>query len=752
MIFFGSKKQKDVTLQEVKSLYTKGNYKAALSSCKKYLEQEKNDFHGTNLLGDIYYNMGNKTKSLEIFKELVSSMEEDKYIDRAIAVIKKIIRLFPDQYDMYRKLSKLFEKKNLKAEQLNVLYDLSDIYEKKGLDDKAIDILKEIAEVDRNSILNYKTIIKKLQKFGKNYDICKFMHYCIELAYKNNDFESLQFFCNTAIDSECDFKSYLKYTVGYFRKNIEKNDIFIKYAEEFLLEEFDREVLSYYLTLKPLESNFQFYNKIKTKHRNYDIYFPILSYLLDYDLNEFKLEINEIINLPEYDFNEDLPKLAEVFYDKVNDPEILDMLVVLAAKGSMKELQLKIYKKQVDIYKDLGDTVKANNIEKYINELTYSTTDNEQKSKDIEFGAKYDNLEESENIFNIDTDTDFGDIDLELTSLDGGDEKVGFDLDLDTEDNTLELELNKNTEDDNSIDIDIDLDLSQPEEANNLDLGMEDTDLNKEDVDVDIEINLDEFSVNKETEIEDIFDNVDDVEPKPNDSEFEDDNNATKQITYIKNLIENKKYEEAKAEVDQLIILYPDNEEIKDIAAKLILAEIDSSTFKINKKTNIYETIKDEFEGIANNIRTSINEQVSEDDYETHYDLAIAYMEMELFEDAVNELKKSATDAKKYESLYLLAECYKRMGLIDESINVHKLIVVDYEEKEKLLNSLYEIGLLLEMKNDYVAANNYFEKVYRLDPNFRDIKDKYKPISDIPFEENRGGDEKNKKKKKISFL
>jgi len=750
MIFFGSKKEKNITIQEVKALYTKGNYKSALSSCKKYLEQEKNDFDATNLLGDIYYKMGDKTKSLEIFKQLAASMEEDKYVDRAIAVTKKIIRLFPEQYDMYRKLSKLFEKKNIKAEQLDVLYDLADIYEKKGLDDKAIDILKEIAEIDRNSILNYKRIIKKLQQFGKKYDICKFMHYCVELAHKNNDLEALQFFCETAIESECDFKSYLKYTVGYFRKNSEKNDIFIKYAEESLLEEFDNDLFSYYLTLKPIESNLQFYNKIKSKHRNYDIYFPILSYLLNSDLNEFKLEINEIITLPEYDFKDDLPKLAEVFYDKVNDPEILDMLVVLASKGSLKELQLNIYKKLADLYKELGDSVKANNIEKYINELTYSITDSEQKSNDVEFGATYDSFGEGENILNIDTDTDFGDIDLELTSFDTSDEKVALDLDLDTKDNdTLELELNnKNTEEDNSIDID--LDFSTPEEANDLDLSNENIELNKDDV--DIEINLDEFSVNEETEIGDIFDNVDDVELKRDDTnDYVEDDNITKQITYVKNLIENKKYEEARTEVDQLIILYPDNEEIKDIAAKLILAETDSAVKEVNKKTDISEIVTDEFKSIANNIRASINEQVSEDDYETHYDLAIAYMEMELFEDAVNELKKSATGAKKYESLFLLAECYKRMGLLDDAVNVHKLIVVDYEEKEKLLNSLYEIGLLLEMKNDPVTAINYFEKVYRLDPNFRDIKDKYNASTDISFEENRGGDEK-KKKKKISFL
>ncbi|MCB4204144.1 tetratricopeptide repeat protein [Deferribacterales bacterium Es71-Z0220] len=749
MIFFGSKKEKNITIQEVKALYAKGNYKAALSSCKKYLEQEKNDFDATNLLGDIYYKMGDKTKSLEIFKQLAASMEEDKYVDRAIAVTKKIIRLFPEQYDMYRKLSKLFEKKNIKAEQLDVLYDLADIYEKKGLDDKAIDILKEIAEIDRNSILNYKRIIKKLQQFGKKYDICKFMHYCVELAHKNNDSEALQFFCEAAIESECEFKSYLKYTVDYFRKNSEKNDIFVKYAEEFLLEEFDREVFSYYLTLKPLESNLQFYNKIKSKYRAYDIYLPILSYLLDFDLNEFKLEINEIVNLPEYDFKENLPKLAEVFYDKVNDPEILDMLVVLASKGSMKELQLNIYKKLTDIYKELGDTVKANNIEKYINELTYSATDSDQKSNDIELGATYDSFAEGENILNIDTDTDFGDIDLELTSFDTSDEKVALDLDLDTKDNdTLELELNKNTVDDSSIDIDIDF--SQPEEVNDIELSKEDIELSKDDV--DIEINLDEFGVNDETEIGDIFDNVDDVELKRDDTtDYPEEDNFAKQIEYVKSLIKNKKYQEARTEVDQLIILYPDNEIIKNIAAELILAETDFASDKNDKKTDISEIVTYEFKSIANNIRASINEQVSEDDYETHYDLAIAYMEMELFEDAVNELKKSATGAKKYESLFLLAECYKRMGLLDDAVNVHKLIVVDYEEKEKLLNSLYEIGLLLEMKNDPVTAINYFEKVYRLDPNFRDIKDKYNASTDISFEENRGGDEK-KKKKKISFL
>lgn len=747
MIFFGLKKEKDTTLQDVKSLYAKGNYKGALSSCKKYLEREKNDFDATNLLGDIYYKMGDKTKSLEIFKQLAASMEEDKYVDRAIAVTKKIIRLFPDQYDMYRKLSKLFEKKNIKAEQLNVLYELADIYEKKGLDDKAIDILKEIAEIDRNSILNYKKIIKKLQQFGKKYDICKFMHYCVELAYKNNDFEALQFFCDTAIESECDFKSYLKYSLNYFKKNNEKNDIFIKYAEEFLLEEFDQDIFSYYLTLKPIESNLEFYNKVKTKHKNYDTYFQILSYFLASNLNEFKREINDIINLPEYDFNENLSKLAEVFYDKVNDPEILDMLVVLASRSSMKELQLSIYKKLAGIYNELGDTVKANNIEKYINELTYTTTEYNQKSEDIDFGATYDNFEESENILNIDKETDFGEIDLELTSFDENDEKLALDLELNTENNGLELELNNNTVDNNFTDID--LDFSKSKEADKLDLSKEDIDLSDEDV--DIEINLDEFNVNEQTEIEDIFDNVNAVELKHDESKFEEDSNVLKDIAHLRSLIEKRKYEEARAEIDQLIMLYPDNEEIKGIAAQLILVKLDTETDKVDKKTSIYETIKDEFKNIANNIRKSINEQVSEDDYETHYDLAIAYMEMELYEDSVNELKKSAVGLKRYESLFLLAECYKRMMLIEEAINIHKLIIVDYEEKEKLLNSLYEIGLLYEMKDDSVTANNYFEKVYRLDPNFRDIKEKYKPISNISFEENSGRGEK-KKKQKISFL
>ncbi|MBZ4643437.1 MAG: Tetratricopeptide 2 repeat-containing protein [Deferribacteraceae bacterium] len=739
MIFFGSKKNKNVNIQDVKLLYAKGNYKSALSSCKTYLEEHKNDFDATNLLGDIYYKMGDKTKSLEIFKQLATSMEEDKYLDRAIAVTKKIIRLFPDQYDMYRKLSKLFQKKNIKAEQLDTLYELADIYEKKGLDEKAIDILKEIAELDRNSTSNYKRIIQKLFDFGKKYDVCKFMHYCIELAHNNKDRESLDYFCNIAIECECDFKTFFAYTIDFFKRNNDKADIFLKYAEEFLLENFDNDIFRYCLEVKPLEKNIEFYQAIKNKHKNYETYRCILDYFVHTNIDDFKIEINEIINLPDFDFKPELSKIAEDYYEKINNPELLDMLVLLASKGSLKDVQLKIYEKLVQLYKELGDIDKATNIEKFINELEFTEKrfdDNTNQYSDIDF-------RDSENILNLDDTSDFGDIDLELTSFDTDSTgESNFDLELDLDLDTTDAEVSK---DDNEQEVD-DAGIEQSAEGIDSFKGDVETD------DIDIEISLDDFATeeikqNDSSSIDD-FGDID----LTNNNIFQDDfeENISEQIEHINTLINNKKLEEAKTEVDQLIILYPDNEKVKDLAARLIMMEGEDSASKTEEKVNYSEVITEEIRSIAESIRKSINEQVSEDDYETHYDLAIAYMEMELFEDAVSELKKSATGAKKYESLFLLAECYKRMGLIDDAINIHKLIIVDYEEREKMLNSLYEIGVLLELRNDQVGANNYFEKVFKLDPDFRDVKEKYKEIVQENIDTKEG--EGRKKKKKISFL
>jgi len=42
-----------------------------------------------------------------------------------------------------------------------------------------------------------------------------------------------------------------------------------------------------------------------------------------------------------------------------------------------------------------------------------------------------------------------------------------------------------------------------------------------------------------------------------------------------------------------------------------------------------------------------LNKEVGEDDYETHYDLGIAYREMGMIDDAIEEFRYSGNDTEK---------------------------------------------------------------------------------------------------------
>ena len=207
---------------------------------------------------------------------------------------------------------------------------------------------------------------------------------------------------------------------------------------------------------------------------------------------------------------------------------------------------------------------------------------------------------------------------------------------------------------------------------------------------------------------------------------------------------------------------------MKDLAAKVFIllneAEdaseaIDLDEFlEVGKKSEQDEdkTTESEFldsteSEVIDGIRKGIAEKVSPDDYETHYDLALAYFEMELLEDAIEEFKKASYGDKKYESLYMLAECYKKLRKYDSAINIHKLILADFDDIEKIKNSLYELGSIYEEQGELAFAKLYYEKLANLDPDFRDVSKKLGAIDESKEEEEEEISSKSKKKK-ISFL
>lgn len=117
-----------------------------------------------------------------------------------------------------------------------------------------------------------------------------------------------------------------------------------------------------------------------------------------------------------------------------------------------------------------------------------------------------------------------------------------------------------------------------------------------------------------------------------------------------------------------------------------------------------------------------IGKQLSKEDSETHYNLGIAYMEMELFSEASKEFKIALKDSR------LELDCYTRLGLCAMSEGNPEEAAAYYtkglkiaersEDEKKAL--MYELALAHEAAGRDEEALALYTGIYAMDPEFRE--------------------------------
>ena len=599
----------------------------------------------------------------------------------------------------------------------------------------------------------------------------------------------------TAIKNDCDLTNCIKFIIPYYKETNEHNELFIKYGKNYLHENFDASFFNDFIDFLDYDDEPEFFEEIKDKYNHIAIYNYLLQYTLDHRNYEETLKLlEEIADLPKYNFDNSVMDIIEKYYHSLDQTEILDAMAIISEKCEDRDTTINIYKQLKDIYAQRGDSEKAENLEQFITDIEKTGFN---QNNDFE-------ADEQEDATQSDDINDFGDL-LEQTAVGDKEEKSENLLD------SIDVDLQEEMEDEDIFG----LELNNEESEESAERDNEDED-NEEDSDLDIEFDLNDLDSNRitdeeseeeaekeyETKSGEPFDNIsglehneqnDFAEQKDEDEsesldEFEDidlneesifneppvqqgsadstvestsEDKETK-LENIKQLIDKNDFDSAHSILDELLQNYPDDEEIKNLATELILFSEEGEKGETGEtgeeKTEGINSLTSEFKDVAKSIRESINKMIDPGDYETHYNMAMAYMEMELYDDAISELKKSATSNKRYESLYLMAECYKLLENYEQSINIHKLIVVDYSDKERMLNSLYEIAHIYEINGNAPVALNYYKKVYFLDENFRDVKEKVNnpdALGSGSFsgkEVDSSADNEQKEKKKISYL
>lgn len=140
--------------------------------------------------------------------------------------------------------------------------------------------------------------------------------------------------------------------------------------------------------------------------------------------------------------------------------------------------------------------------------------------------------------------------------------------------------------------------------------------------------------------------------------------------------------------------------------------------------------LDEELESIFQDFQKGVQEQYGEEDFETHYNLGIAYKEMGLVNEAIGEFQLSIKGPDYFfDSASMLAICFQEKGMYKSAIaQLDKAISDPRCDDKKSLAIKYDIGILYEMANMPEAAIDKLSEVYSVDINFRDVAKKIEEL------------------------
>lgn len=121
--------------------------------------------------------------------------------------------------------------------------------------------------------------------------------------------------------------------------------------------------------------------------------------------------------------------------------------------------------------------------------------------------------------------------------------------------------------------------------------------------------------------------------------------------------------------------------------------------------------------------KKGVEQQVGMEDSETHFDLGIAYKEMGLLDDAMNEFRLCLSNPQRIcIAETMIGLCQIEKGDLPEAIaHFKKGLYAETKTDREELGLYFELGNAYELLHDPKEALYYYQKVQKRDPTFRDV-------------------------------
>lgn len=172
--------------------------------------------------------------------------------------------------------------------------------------------------------------------------------------------------------------------------------------------------------------------------------------------------------------------------------------------------------------------------------------------------------------------------------------------------------------------------------------------------------------------------------------------------------------------------LFADEDNFFDLAAELESELADEEeAISLSEEEQSLEEIFREF-------KKGVEQQLDSEDYDTHYNLGIAYKEMGLIDEAIGEFQLASKDPKRaVECASMLGLCFLEKGMPQLAIKWYRkgLEMPEITEEEHI-GLLYDLASAYQEVGDTESAQRAFMEVYGMNSNYRDIVIRIKALED----------------------
>jgi tetratricopeptide (TPR) repeat protein len=137
-----------------------------------------------------------------------------------------------------------------------------------------------------------------------------------------------------------------------------------------------------------------------------------------------------------------------------------------------------------------------------------------------------------------------------------------------------------------------------------------------------------------------------------------------------------------------------------------------------------------DFQEMLKRFKQGVADNVDEEDFESHYDLGVAYKEMGLIDEAVAEFQKALRgQTNRVRAYEALGQCFVEKDQFQVAASVlSRAIAIGDGDDHHLVGVLYLLGRATEALSRNRDALDYYQRVFAVDIEFRDVADRIRAI------------------------